>query len=604
MDCLWRFFARGSAKDGADESSERLHDADEVEEAGEEASAPDGLGTAEACTADSQAEDELAPIPEFGGKPLTKATKSRVPGSFYVRDKSYRERKQRTVEPRSQGTLQARKVEHLLQWGGWAERHCVVRENRFLIYDLAAVSGAELTGKPTASINLIGTHLTVDAAGNAEGRGFCLAPAGSPPWTFLAGSHQELLEWLQFFTSVAGLYRRPEDFFARGRKLGEGATCIAYEATSRLNGGEFVLKVRVDPNNLQSTRGMHNELRILQKCEPYKHPAIPHLEDYFFDQDGKIAIVMEKFEGGELFDRVMGENHFTEQQARNVFRQIVDGVALLHSLGIAHRDLKPSNTLIRNKEGDPQVAIIDYDLAKVNHGPVWQASTPCGTTPYMAPEIVRHARRYGTGVDMWSLGCMLHVLLTGMGPFDGKTTDDFKDAIKRQQFQLTEEALKEVASPLACDLLHKLLAEAPEDRLTAAQCLQHPWLQAEEAQLPDKKLPAPDNVRVHFLPDEISNLSSENLAEAAKVRTKLRDIVDADHVDPPEGRALSMDGGRRSCDANPGTKRERHIESLKILLEEASALEDAGPAQDECLSANPSAHGGANALSPSGPTRV
>jgi len=117
--------------------------------------------------------------------------------------------------------------------------------------------------------------------------------------------------------------------------------------------------------------------------------------------------------------QVIGHSHFSERQAHHVFRQIAGGVAFLHTQGIAHRDLKTSNILIRNEEGPPEIAIIDYDLAKINHAEVWEGHTPCGTAPFMAPEIVRHAK-YGMAVDMWSLGCVLYVILTGKRPFDGK----------------------------------------------------------------------------------------------------------------------------------------------------------------------------------------
>lgn len=158
--------------------------------------------------------------------------------------------------------------------------------------------------------------------------------------------------------------------------------------------------------------------------------------------------------------------------------------------------------------------------------------------------MVKHKRRYGTAVDMWSLGCMLHVLLTGKRPFDGKvrpaahdhacpgacrlpmtmtcsalscqTDDDIKDAITSQRYKFSEEKLEEMISPLARDLLSKLLVMKPEDRLTAAECLQHPWLHAKEDQLPNTPLQTPGNVRAHFSLSEIRNLSSDNLVEAAK----------------------------------------------------------------------------------------
>jgi hypothetical protein len=163
----------------------------------------------------------------------------------------------------------ARKVE-LLSFGGWQEYYCTIRDSRLLVYELASVTGKGYDGEPHVSLHLIGAHLTVDHASSESSKGFKIKTPDNVQWAFVADGHEVLREWMQFFTTVAGLYRRPEDFYLIGKKLGEGATCRALEATSLLTGNQFVLKVRVDTHSLESTKGMHNELRILQRCEPHK----------------------------------------------------------------------------------------------------------------------------------------------------------------------------------------------------------------------------------------------------------------------------------------------------------------------------------------------
>jgi len=307
----------------------------------------------------------------------------------------------------------------MLMFGAWEDLYCTIRDGSLLCYLPANISGTDYSGEPLHSLKLCGAHLVVDSYNKDSNRKFKIRTDDDNTFHFSTAGHGELLQWLQAFSGVPGVYRRAEDYFRIGNVIGRGATCRAFECTSRLTEKDFVLKVRVNSHDMESTRGMHNELRILQKCAPFNHPAIPHLEDYFFDQNGKIAVVMERFYGGELYNRVIGHSHFSERQAHHVFRQIAGGVAFLHTQGIAHRDLKTSNILIRNEEGPPEIAIIDYDLAKINHAEVWEGHTPCGTAPFMAPEIVRHAK-YGMAVDMWSLGCVLYVILTGKRPFDGK----------------------------------------------------------------------------------------------------------------------------------------------------------------------------------------
>eukprot|EP00192_Tetraselmis_astigmatica_P008215 CAMPEP_0117683954 /NCGR_PEP_ID=MMETSP0804-20121206/20767_1 /TAXON_ID=1074897 /ORGANISM="Tetraselmis astigmatica, Strain CCMP880" /LENGTH=678 /DNA_ID=CAMNT_0005494765 /DNA_START=289 /DNA_END=2326 /DNA_ORIENTATION=- len=404
---------------------------------------------------------------------------------------------------------------------------------------------------------------------------------------FSTAGHGELLQWLQAFSGVPGVYRRAEDYFRIGNVIGRGATCRAFECTSRLTEKDFVLKVRVNSHDMESTRGMHNELRILQKCAPFNHPAIPHLEDYFFDQNGKIAVVMERFYGGELYNRVIGHSHFSERQAHHVFRQIAGGVAFLHTQGIAHRDLKTSNILIRNEEGPPEIAIIDYDLAKINHAEVWEGHTPCGTAPFMAPEIVRHAK-YGMAVDMWSLGCVLYVILTGKRPFDGKDNDEIKESITKFQFTLTHEELSEHISELALDLIFKLLQMKPEDRLTSVQCLQHEWVQQDPSKIPDLPLPSPSNLRSEFTEAERKQLSSRDADESYRARDKLNKMVET--TMPPEGRNNSRPNSFSVEDElEPATKRNLDIEGLKILLEENDNLHSMGDgAQQEKTAQTPS----------------
>jgi serine/threonine protein kinase len=111
---------------------------------------------------------------------------------------------------------------------------------------------------------------------------------------------------------------------------------------------------------------------------------------------------------------------------------------------------------------------------------------------------------------------MLHVLLTGRRAFSGKTDDNIKDAITNERYNLTHEELETMIPPLARDLLSKLLAMNPEERLSAKQCLEHPWLQANADQLSTAPLPSPDVVRSQFTPAEIRNLSSDNLVEAGE----------------------------------------------------------------------------------------
>ena len=219
----------------------------------------------------------------------------RAPKSFMIRDSGYRQRRLRTVEAKNEGLLRyllgpylppsrigaahakllsvlrrrprrVRKVDHVF-FGAWEELYCAIQDGALRCFrSKEATSG----GQVVHCVKLCGAHLVVDHRTSGASRGFKVVTDEKETFQFQTVRHEDLLSWLQGLSGVPGLYRRPEDFFKVGRLLGKGATCKAYECTSRLTGKEFVLKVRADVKDIEGTRGMHNELRILQKCSPFK----------------------------------------------------------------------------------------------------------------------------------------------------------------------------------------------------------------------------------------------------------------------------------------------------------------------------------------------
>ena len=116
---------------------------------------------------------------------------------------------------------------------------------------------------------------------------------------------------------------------------------------------------------------------------------------------------MELMEGGELFDRIVEKEHYSEKEAADTIRPLVDTIRYCHSMGIVHRDLKPENLLYGSRDGQAILKISDFGLARFVQGEL--ATTACGTPGYVAPEII-FGKGYGQEVDYWSVGVILYIL--------------------------------------------------------------------------------------------------------------------------------------------------------------------------------------------------
>jgi len=170
-----------------------------------------------------------------------------------------------------------------------------------------------------------------------------------------------------------------------------------------------------------------SELAVLRKVQ---HSFIVRLYEVFECKD-KVYLVMELATGGELFDRIVSRGYFTERDATHVLYMVLEGVRYLHSLGITHRDLKPENLLYYHPGNDSKIMITDFGLSNLKKGPDDSTmETTCGTPEYIAPEILL-SKPYTNSVDMWSIGVISYILLSGAMPFaDDNRTRLYRDILK------------------------------------------------------------------------------------------------------------------------------------------------------------------------------
>ncbi|KAJ2724992.1 MAPK-activated protein kinase Srk1 [Coemansia sp. Benny D115] len=294
-------------------------------------------------------------------------------------------------------------------------------------------------------------------------------------------------------------YPSIEGYTVMGR-IGEGAFSKVYRAQQDATGMDVAIKAICKTGlTAMQIANINKEVAIM---ESLNHPRIIRLlgfcesRDYFY-------LVMEYAEGGELFDRVLQLTYLSERLVRHVIIQVAEAVQYLHANGIVQRDLKlenvvfesipvvPSGQKEKQRQGDTsekaeeglfvpgvggggigRVKLIDFGLSKV----VWNQSThtPCGTTGYAAPEVVRD-ELYTKSVDMWGLGCMLYAMVCGFPPFYDEDVKVLTRKVALGQYEFLSPWWDDV-NPQIKHLITNLLELDPAKRFTIQDFMRHPWI--------------------------------------------------------------------------------------------------------------------------------
>lgn len=253
--------------------------------------------------------------------------------------------------------------------------------------------------------------------------------------------------------------------------IGRGTYGIVNLATHKLTKQERAVK-SILKSKIQNLGKFKEELEILRTLD---HPNVVKLYEWFEDEKN-FYLVMEYCSGGELFDRIKGEGQFTENEAKNIFKQIMTAVHYCHSNKIVHRDLKPENFIYETPNKNSTLKIIDFGLSKMyvepQSGSYVVFHTIAGTPYYIAPEVL--SGTYDISCDIWSCGVILYILLCGYPPFTGKNDLEVFENVKKGVFEFDEEDWKKITWE-AKALITKMLSVA-NLRPTAAQVLKDPWL--------------------------------------------------------------------------------------------------------------------------------
>lgn len=182
--------------------------------------------------------------------------------------------------------------------------------------------------------------------------------------------------------------------------------------------------------------------------------------------------MLEFCEGGELFHYIIEKKYLSEEQAAFIMKQLFSALDYLHSKQISHRDIKPENFMLFKKGDLSCIKMIDFGLSK-DFSEQTTMHTMSGSPYYIAPEVF--LQKYNMKIDIWSMGVVLYIMLSGKVPFPGRTEPEIIQNVIKGEFHFNHKAFEEVSEECK-DLIRKCLVKDHATRFTASDCLEHNWI--------------------------------------------------------------------------------------------------------------------------------
>ena len=238
------------------------------------------------------------------------------------------------------------------------------------------------------------------------------------------------------YKKISGTFKK---LFEKKERLGEGTVGMVNRYVKKETGESFAVKT-MKTRDEELTYQIKEEFRFMKEL---KHENIIKCYELYIDPDhARIYLVMEYLKGVEMFEYIQKIDHYKEEDAKNLFSKLLNGIEYLHSKGVVHRDLKPNNIMV-TKDGKI-LKILDFNVAKFyknykNYNSLskknYEMTTYTGTIAFTAPEVFT-SDHYTEEVDMWSAGCILYTMLAGFMPFTSEYVADLIESIKKCDIDL------------------------------------------------------------------------------------------------------------------------------------------------------------------------
>ncbi|XP_014268203.2 serine/threonine-protein kinase 17A isoform X1 [Maylandia zebra] len=310
-----------------------------------------------------------------------------------------------------------------------------------------------------------------------------------------------------------------------GRELGRGKFAVVRKCVEKCTGHEYAAKIMRKRRKGQDCRmEIIHEIALLELASACPHVVNLH---QVYEMASEMVLVLEFAAGGEIFNQCVSDQEdeaFSEEDVKRLMRQILEGVAFLHQNNVVHLDLKPQNILLTSTSPLGDIKIVDFGLSRMvsSHQELREIM---GTPEYVAPEILNY-EPISTATDMWSVGVLAYVMLTGISPFLGEDKQETFLNISQLSVSYSDEELQQL-DPAALSFIQMLLRKHPQERATAEHCLTHPWLQPTEPQ---------DNQTVEEIlsvEEEPSSTSSSTSSPEPPTSTSSAEEEDAGEVHGP-----------------------------------------------------------------------
>ena len=320
--------------------------------------------------------------------------------------------------------------------------------------------------------NLSGLFVKVEEAKTFDGKKYFCFSVVYPAKTrmYYCDDEKQFKDWIDNLKKATG-YTNLLDIYEVKEKLGNGKFGLVKLGINKQTKEKVAIKImnkkKMDTSDIEL---MRTEIEILKICQ---HPNIIRLYDIFENID-YIYIIMEYCPGGDLFS-YLEKRKFQLPEVRTaiIMNKMCEAVFYFQSyFGVIHRDLKPENVLMTSSDDDGDIRILDFGLSKIST-PNEQCTEPYGTLTYCAPEIILD-EPYNKEVDMWSLGVMTYLMISGRLPFNAEDENKIARQIAFGEPDFNSDCWKKVSKE-CINFIKRLLEKDPKKRMNIADTLKHEW---------------------------------------------------------------------------------------------------------------------------------